>query len=110
MALACLKQQNKKRTMVKVLPWVVLVIALAIVPLFTARNALFSGVDEQAEKAITEINPSYKPWFSPVWEPPSSEIEAFLFAIQAAIGAGFVGYYVGYARGRRKRRMEEDRK
>ena len=29
------------------------------------------------------------------WEPPSGEIESLLFALQAAIGAGFIGYYVG---------------
>jgi cobalt/nickel transport protein len=56
------------------------------------------GTDEQAKKVIGEINPNYKPWFSPVWE-PSGEIESFLFSLQAAIGALLMGYFLGYYRG-----------
>lgn len=108
MTMACLNRENKKSAIVKNILLVVLLIALAVVPLFIARNAEFSGADAQAEKAITEINSNYKPWFSPLWEPPSSEIETFLFALQAAIGAGFIGYYIGYLRGR-KREREEDK-
>ncbi len=32
---------------------------------------------------------------APLWEPPSGEIESLLFALQAAIGAGLVGFYFG---------------
>jgi cobalt/nickel transport protein len=101
------KRHNSKRPLVKNVLLSLLAIALAIVPLFIARNAEFGGADAQAEKAITEIKPEYTPWFSPLWKPPGREIESFLFAMQAAIGAGFIGYYFGYARGR-KRRAEED--
>jgi cobalt/nickel transport protein len=55
----------------------------------------FSGADTQAEDAILELNADYKPWFDSLWEPPSGEIESLLFALQAAAGAGFIGYYVG---------------
>ena len=48
-----------------------------------------------AETAITEINPDYKPWCSSLSEPASSEIESLLFALQAAIGAGVVGFVLG---------------
>ena len=65
-------------------------------------RALFSGSDDQGKQLITTIDPGYKPWFSPIWEPPSSEIESLLFALQAALGAGFVGYYFGYTRGKRR--------
>ncbi|VVB95933.1 Cobalt transport protein CbiN [uncultured archaeon] len=44
----------------------------------------------------------YKPWFTPVWEPPSGEVETFLFSFQAAIGAIFVGYYAGYYKGKKE--------
>ncbi len=37
----------------------------------------------------------YEPWFSNIWEPPSGEIESMLFALQAALGAGFIGYFFG---------------
>ncbi len=61
----------------------------------------WAGADEKAEQAINEIAPHYEPWFSPVWEPPSGEIESFLFSLQAAIGALMIGYFLGYYRGRR---------
>lgn len=75
---------------------VVLVILLAIVPLWLLGNAEFEGADGQAEEAIVQIRPDYEPWFHSLWEPPSGEIESLLFALQAAIGAGFIGYFWGY--------------
>lgn len=59
------------------------------------RGGEFSGADDQAEDAITSINENYEPWAKHFWEPPSAEIESLLFASQAAIGAGFIGYYIG---------------
>ncbi|MGX5668059.1 energy-coupling factor ABC transporter substrate-binding protein [Rhizobium daejeonense] len=73
------------------------VIALAILPLVIHHggDAEFGGADGEAEAAITEIQPDYQPWASPLWEPPSAEIESLLFALQAAIGAGLIGFYFG---------------
>ena len=80
------------------------VVALAALPLFVHWNKdgeqKFAGADEQAEKVITQINPDYKPWFNSIWEPPSGEIASLLFALQAALGAGVLGYYFGLVRGR----------
>ena len=95
-----IKQECRNNRLVKNIVLIAIVIGLAVVPLFMVKDAEFAGADAQAEKAITEINANYKPWFSPVWEPPSGEIESLLFALQAALGAGFVGYYIGYMRGR----------
>ena len=78
----------------------VIVAVLAFAPLFLARNAEFAGADARAEQAINTIDANYKPWFKPLWEPPSGEVESFLFALQAAIGSGFVFYYIGYAKGK----------
>ncbi|WP_374382770.1 energy-coupling factor ABC transporter substrate-binding protein [Dongia sp.] len=76
------------------------VIALAILPLaMHGTSATFSGSDGQAETAIGEIAPGYTAWAQPIWEPPSGEIESLLFALQAAIGAGLLGYYFGRKRG-----------
>lgn len=61
---------------------------------------LFAGADALAEKMISQIHPEYKPWFEPIWEPPSSEIESLLFVLQAVIGAGALFYCLGYIRGR----------
>lgn len=82
---------------------IAIVIVLAIVPLLFQKDAEFSGADAQAETAITQINKEYEPWFSSIWEPPSGEIESLLFALQAAAGAGFAGYFFGLMRGRYKK-------
>ncbi|MTV48984.1 energy-coupling factor ABC transporter substrate-binding protein [Heliobacillus mobilis] len=86
---------------------IVAAVLLSAVPLFMSFDVpegkeLFTGSDDQAEAVIQEINPDYKPWFQSLWEPPSGEIESLLFALQAALGAGFIGYYIGRVRERQK--------
>ncbi|MGW2183604.1 energy-coupling factor ABC transporter substrate-binding protein [Streptomyces sp. NPDC001732] len=82
------------------------VAALAVLPLVLGlgdhKEEPFAGADAEAETAITEIEPDYEPWFSPLYEPPSGEIESALFALQAALGAGVLAYYFGLRRGRRQ--------
>lgn len=85
----------------------VIVIMLAVVPLYLQKGAEFLGADGQAEEAITEIAPDYKPWFNSFWEPPSGEIESLLFSIQAAIGAIVIGYVIGYGSARKKYTSKE---
>ena len=91
------------------------VIALAVVPLMVIKAEpdaqgnvpeIFLGADDKAKSAIDEIAPDYAPWFEPLFEPPSGEIASLLFALQAALGAGFLGYYIGAARAREKLRRE----
>ncbi|MEQ8146710.1 energy-coupling factor ABC transporter substrate-binding protein [Streptomyces sp. OP7] len=83
-----------------------LVAALAVIPLVLGlgdhKEEPFAGADGEAETAITELHPDYEPWFSPLYEPPSGEIESALFALQAALGAGVLAYYFGLRRGRRQ--------
>ena len=66
----------------------------------------FSGADSQASVIIEQTG--YKPWFSSIWEPPSGEIESLLFAVQAAIGAIIVGYFIGYYTGQANERKRRD--
>lgn len=82
---------------------ILIVVALAIVPFFIAKDGEFGGSDDAAETAITEIDKNYEPWFAPIFEPKSGEIESLLFALQAAIGAGVIGFGLGYFKGKRKR-------
>ena len=84
-----------------------LVALLAMIPLIIVNDSEFGGADGAAEEMITEIRPEYEPWFNSFWEPPGGETESLLFALQAALGAGFIGYYVGYKRGQAK---EKDNK
>jgi cobalt/nickel transport protein len=67
---------------------------------------IFRGADDQAKDVICRIAPGYQPWFKPLMEPPSGEIGSLLFALQAALGAGFIGYYLGMSVARAKMRRE----
>lgn len=78
-----------------------LVVVLAVMPLYLHPGSEFGGADGAAEEAITEVQPDAKPWFTPIWSPPGGETETLLFALQAALGAGLIGFYFGLKRGER---------
>lgn len=90
------------------------VAALAVLPLVLGlgdhKEEPFTGADAEAETAITEIDPGYEPWFSPLYEPPSGEIESALFSLQAALGAGVLAYYFGLHKGRKQGEARADAK
>ena len=80
---------------------VLAVVALAAVPLLIGSDTAFGGADGGAVEQIEAANPGFQPWFTPFFE-PAPETASGLFALQAAIGAGFLGYYFGVARTRRR--------
>ena len=84
----------------------VLVVGLATGPLWLCKEAEFGGADGMAEEMILQTHPDYEPWFQPILEPASGEIESLLFALQAAAGAGVLGF----ALGRLTARAPEERK
>lgn len=67
---------------------------------------IFAGADDTAKALVGKIAPDYKPWFTPLMEPPSGEIGSLLFALQAALGAGFIGYWYGSSSTKAKMRRE----
>lgn len=81
---------------------------VALVPIvgallfYTVGGAGRTGADEQARQAVQDLH-SYRPWFEPVWSPPSSTVEALLFVAQAAAGAALLGFAIIRLRARRKR-------
>lgn len=77
--------------------------AIVLLPLVAPhlRDAAFEGADGKAQAMIEAIDPSYRPWASPLWA-PGKGTEGLLFALQAAVGAGLVGYYLGLRRGERR--------
>ncbi len=91
---------------------IAVIAALSILPLFIVKQPdtgpdgvrveQFKGTDDLATTAVRTLAPGYKPWFNSVFKTPGSEIDTLLLALQAAIGAGFLGYYIGYSRGRSK--------
>lgn len=95
------------------------VILLVALPLRMVRKAvpgaggktveISRGTDDQAKDVITTIAPGYRPWFKSLLEPPSDETGSLLFALQAALGAGFIGYYLGVSTTRARMHRESDR-
>lgn len=76
-------------------------IALVAAPMVLKLPGEYTGTDDAAKQAIAEHG--YEPWFESLWSPPSKEIESLLFALQAAAGAGVLGYVLGYRRGTRRK-------
>lgn len=74
---------------------IVVAVAIVVAPLIFLKGAEFAGADGLAGDLITEIAPDYEPWAESIIEPASGEIESLLFALQAAIGAGVVGFVLG---------------
>ena len=94
---------NAPRTGLQNIIFLALAVALAIAPFLIKSGAEFAGSDKIAEQAINQLRPDYEPWIKSLWEPPSSEVESLLFTLQAALGAGFIGYYLGSRRNSKKK-------
>jgi cobalt/nickel transport protein len=81
------------------------VVLLVLIPLVFVHGT-FGGSDDAGSAAIEALRPGFKPWFHPLWEPPGSEIESLLFAVQAAFGASIIGYVIGRIHGAAQARDE----
>ncbi len=83
-------------------------LVLAVVALFALPLALdggaseFAGTDSVATEVVEESG--HTPWFESVFSPSSGEVESGLFALQAALGGGALGYVLGRLHGRRRAR------
>jgi len=101
----------KLRTLLLVLG----VVLLSALPLWLVQKPdptteLFGGSDARGQQAIGELAPDYRPWFESFLTPPGKEIESLLFALQAALGAGIIGYWLGASVTRDKMRREAERR
>jgi cobalt/nickel transport protein len=78
------------------------VLALFVVPLLLdGGTSEFAGSDSLATAAVEEDHPGYEPWFESLFSPSSAEVQSGLFAVQAALGGGALGYVLGRFRRRR---------
>jgi cobalt/nickel transport protein len=87
---------------------VIAIVAFCAVFLYTSSTmsgAEFAGSDNVGSGLIAKLSGTPVENFQPLipqWVPPSGEIEACLFALQAAVGGIFVGGVFGYWIGLKK--------
>ena len=75
---------------------------IAALPLALLRDTEFAGADGAAEEVVQTLDPEYAPIAEPLLEPPGGETESLLFCLQAAIGAGVLGFGFGWLFARKK--------
>lgn len=80
---------------------ILMILALIILPFTVCNTKNFKGTDDKASSEIKDIDKNYKPWFKGFEILKSEELKSTFFAIQAAIGAGILCYYIGFSRGKR---------
>lgn len=100
--------------MLKKNPWITFGLLAAIIAIFVISFVMapkpsgdeegFAGTDSIVSETLEDEGT--EPWFQPIFEPGSGEIESGLFALQAALGAGIVGFALGNLRGRAKQKEE----
>ena len=89
------------------------VLAFIAVFLYTTAvmpGARFGGSDTVGSSQIAALTGRDQASFTPLvpqWEPPSGEIEAALFALQAACGGAVAGYIFGRWKGESERKGQD---
>ena len=87
---------------------VVVVLLIALVPLFALRGAEFGGSDDAGSEMVNEVTgEEYEPWFTPILETMidgelPGEVESLFFCLQTGIGVGIIAYGFGYFVARKK--------
>lgn len=101
---------KNKKTVITLL---VVVIAMAIIPLFALKGAEFGGSDDAGSVMIENIQGAYTPWFTPILETLlggelPGEVESLIFCIQTGIGVGIIAFFMGRLYERKKLGKEDE--
>ena len=83
-----------------VLILIIVVILMAFIPLFAMPDKEFGGSDDAGSVVVEEVDSSYEPWATPVFEQLlggelPGEVESLLFCIQTGIGVGIIAFIMG---------------
>ncbi len=76
---------------------IIAILVIAVLAYGSTQDWEFGGADDGAEGVIEEVDPEYEPWWNGIfgdYELPG-ETESMLFALQAAIGAIIIGFFIG---------------
>lgn len=84
------------KSWIKILIMFMICVMLSLAALIINKGSEFGGADGAAENVIMDIAPDTEPWAESVIELPGSETESLLFTLQAALGAGVIGFGFGY--------------
>ncbi len=101
---------NKKNVTMYIVGFA-LVAVIVVVALYMANinGDELGGADDAGGDIVAEVDPDYEPWTAGIWgdyELPG-ETESMLFALQAAIGAIIIGYFIGrYSKSKAEREAE----
>ena len=90
-----------------VIALIISIILIAFIPLFLLRNAEFGGSDDAGSVVVEEVDSSYEPWATPIFEQIlggelPGEVESLLFCVQTGIGVGIIAFFLGRFVERRK--------
>lgn len=96
-----------------VISLLIVVMLMAIAPIFVLKDAEFGGSDDAGSVMIESIQEGYEPWFTPVLENAiggelPGEVESLFFCLQTAIGVGVLAFCMGRMYERKKLGKEEE--
>lgn len=96
-----------------VISLLMVVMLMAITPIFVLKDAEFGGSDDAGSVMIESIKEGYEPWFTPVLENAiggelPGEVESLFFCLQTAIGVGVLAFCMGRMYERKKLGKEEE--
>lgn len=83
-----------------VIALIIAIFLIAFVPLFVLKDAEFGGSDDAGSTVVEEVDSSYEPWATPIFEQIlggelPGEVESMLFCVQTGIGVGVIAFIMG---------------